>query len=290
MKTTRAVNALRCPSCRSLLTEQPEALHCVSEPTHRYPFQRGYAVFAPQIGQGKYDEAYAKRYAFLWAYGHETRHSGMVESLYRSVGALVAEALISTPHETPLVIDCGCGTGRCTADGAALAPAAAFIGVDASFAKLDLAQRILIGSEGVSGDLLDAGFTTPFTIRSRSLDNVLLLQADGRSLPIADRVADVFLSVNLLDRVEGGPKAGLQEARRVVRPGGTLIVTTPMNWTTSQIWREYPTAESLLTLIRDIGFEPKTWFDNLSYREILDGRGSFEEFTTLVCSAVARTD
>ena len=283
----RLADVLRCPLCRSPFERRPTALHCKEKSDHIFAFERPYPVFAPDIDQGKYDEAYAARYAFLWAYGYEARHSGLVESLYRSVSALAGELLALVQRDSPVIIDCGCGTGRCIADASALTPSGCFVGVDASFAKLDLADRILRGSAPVEGELRDCGFDTRFKIRVRGLANVFLLQADALRLPVADAAADLFLCINLLDRVEGGPRSALLEARRALRAGGGLVLTTPMNWTTSEIWRDYPDADSLLALITECGFEVATWFDELSYREILDGRGSFEEFSTLVCSAVA---
>jgi SAM-dependent methyltransferase len=278
---------LRCPLCRSPLHRRPAAFHCRGDASHFFACDRPYVVFAPEIDQGKYDEEYATRYAFLWAYAYETRHSGLVESLYRSVGALAAEALARLGKQTPVILDCGCGTGRGIADASVLAPSALLIGVDASFAKLDLATRILTSSAPVQGTLSDYGFDTPLTIRGRALANVLLFQADARRLPLDDGSADLMLCVNLLDRVEGGPQSALQEARRVLRPGGALVLTTPMNWPFAHIWNAYPDAGALLRGIGGCGFDVVSWFDHLSYREILDRRGSFEEFSTLVCSAVA---
>lgn len=282
----KGMGLLRCPMCHTPLRQREKVLECERDPLHTFACDGPYIVFDSSIDQGKYDEEYSARYAFLWAYGYESRNSGLVESLYRSVSSLVAETLEGTPTNELLFVDCGCGTGRSTSDAAKLAPLARFLAVDASSWKLNLAAKILTGAEPIQEALPKYGFPNPLTIRGRGLTNVILAQADAAALPLDSGIADVVLSVNLLDRV-ASPRNVLQEARRVLRPRGTLVVTTPMNWCTEQVWRQYPDATALLALLQDCGFRVETWFDQLQYRETLDGRGSLEEFTTLVVSCRA---
>src|SRR5882724_6620915 len=137
----RLIALLQCPTCHTPLKRRLDKLVCAKK--HAFGYSDRYIVFQRTRNQGKYDEAYSKRYAFLWAYGYETRHSGLVESLYRSVGALVAEAVAGVGKDDPVVVDCGCGTGRCIADAALLSPSGLYLGVDLSAAKLNLAARIL---------------------------------------------------------------------------------------------------------------------------------------------------
>ncbi len=282
--STQLIDLLRCPRCRLPLQRQDGALAC--ENKHIFRCDGPYIVFAHDSEQSKYNQAYANRYAFLWAYGYETSHSGLVESLYRSVGALVADALAEMRKGDPIIIDCGCGTGRSIADAAMLAPSGQFLGVDLSSAKLELAAKILRGTKPVEAILPDYGFGDPLSISGRGLSNVILVQADALQLPFQDSRADLLLSVNLLDRVED-PTLALREARRVLRSGGALILTTPLNWTKASQWNMYPDAKALISVVENCGFSVKTWFDQLLYREILDARGSVEEFATLVISGRA---
>jgi SAM-dependent methyltransferase len=180
---------------------------------------------------------------------------------------------------------CGCGTGRVLADVAELMPGGGFFGVDLSKAKLDLASRTLLDEALVETNLSQYGFPRPLSIRGRALSNVVLAQAVATALPIKSVVVDVVASINLLDRVKA-PQAVLNEAKRVLRGGGHLVLTTPLNWDTAELWAQYPDAESLLELVQSCGFSIERWFDQLIYRETLDVRGSVEEFTTLAISAV----
>ncbi len=269
-----------CPICGAPLEPAEESgLRCTGAKRHAFPH---YA--------GKYDPAYAARYAALWAFGFETVHLGLDEPLYRTVSSLVAECLAERGDGAPppLIVDAGCGVGRVVTDCAALAPAGRVIGVDLSPAMLDLARRVGRGGRPVEIDLAHLGFAEPLRIRPRFRSNLRLLRGDVEGLPLADGCADIALSVNVVDRLPAGPDRTLEECHRVLRPGGRLIFTDPFNWTEARLWREYPDAASVRKRIEDCGFSIDTWFDSLLYREVLDRRGSIEEFRTLVVRGTKR--
>lgn len=60
-------------------------------------------------------------------------------------------------------------------------------------------------------------------------DRVRLVRADARALPFADGTFDGFTAVSTLEHIEGahGDRRGLQEAARVLRPGGVGFITVP---------------------------------------------------------------
>ncbi len=275
------LSALRCPACGAALSGMDKGVSCLGSPVHDFSVEEGFLTFAkPPVG--KYDPGYAARYAALWAFGCQTLHSGLDEPLYRSVSSLVAEALASQQRSEPTtIVDCGCGVGRVAADCAALAPDGVVIGFDASLAMLELAERIVLGREPVEVDLSAYGFGT-LSIPARARKNAHLFRADVEDLPVADGSADLALSVNIIDRLPHGPDRAFAECHRILRPGGHLIFTDPLNWTQGVFWEKYGNSDAILRLLEDLGFRIETWFDDLAYREILDGRGSFEEFRTLV--------
>ncbi|HEX7150005.1 MAG TPA: class I SAM-dependent methyltransferase [Thermoanaerobaculia bacterium] len=55
------------------------------------------------------------------------------------------------------------------------------------------------------------------------------VQADIRNLPLADASYDALISWGVIEHDEAGPGAALREFRRVVRPGGHIVVTVPVD-------------------------------------------------------------
>ncbi len=236
---------------------------------------------------GKYDPEYAARYAALWAFGYRTLHKGLDEGLYRTVSSFIAEALASAGKAAPVIVDAGCGVGRVLADASLLARDGIVLAFDASPSMLEFAQRVVVGGEGMDVALPTYGFPS-LRIDGVGTTNVILGRADVEDLPLADGVADIILSVNIVDRLPHGPEVAFRECHRVLKPGGTLIFTDPFNWIEPWLWEKYPDAKAVLALLEATGFTLDTWFDDLFYRETLDARGSYDEFRTLAVKARKR--
>lgn len=282
---------LRCPVCGAGFSapEQSDggppggALACGGNPAHTFAVEDGFLTFG-RPPAGKYDPGYAGRYAALWAFGYQTLASGLDEPLYRTVSSLAAEALAAAGGREAVIVDAGCGVGRVAADCARLASAGVVLGIDGSLAMLELARRIACGNEPVAVDLAAYGFGT-LTIPARACANLHLLRADVENLPVADGAADLALSVNVIDRLPRGPERAFAECHRVLRRGGHLVFTDPLNWTEPDLWRRWGDRDAVLGALAAAGFTVETAFDRLLYREILDQRGSVEEFTTLAVLA-----
>jgi SAM-dependent methyltransferase len=275
----------RCPvaGCRQPLSATGAAFVCAN--AHAVAREGDVLQFStPDVG--KYEPSYAARYAGLWAYGYETLHSGLDEALYRTVSSFVAEALADVPG-SPLIIDAGCGVGRILGDCAALARRGTVIGFDASPAMLAQTAKIVLGNEPVAISLPDCGFPA-LRIAPRGADNVVLARADVEDLPLHDGCADLALSVNIVDRLPHGPERAFAECSRILKPGGTLVFTDPFNWIQPRLWETYGDAATILRLIEHAGFTIQTWFDDLLYFEILDARGSRDQFRTLAVKARKR--
>lgn len=282
MDLARIAPFVRCPICRVSLAPRDDGFVCESGASHGVSQQNGILRFA-EPSAGKYDPAYAARYAALWAFGYQTLHSGLDEGLYRTVSSFLAEALVTVDRREPLIVDAGCGVGRIVSDAAQLAPRGTVLAFDASLAMLEFARRVATGE---SIDIALSGYGFPsLRIARPATPNVVLARADVEDLPLANACADIVLSVNIVDRLPRGPDAAFRECHRILRGGGTLIFTDPFNWTEPRLWQKYPDSASVLRLLEESGFAVETWFDDLFYREIVDGRGSFEEFRTLAVKA-----
>lgn len=277
-----ALGLLRCPRCGSPLKPAEGGAVCAGAAAHGLVEEDGFLTLArPPLG--KYDSSYAARYAALWAYGYQTLHSGLDESLYRTVSSLVAEALAARGEgaSPPVIVDAGSGVGRAAADAARLAPGGVVIGIDGSPAMLELAERITRGREPVVVELPEHGFPS-LAIPARGVRNLDLVRGDLEDLPLRDGAADIALCVNTVDRLLHGPERALAECARILGPGGRVIFTNPLNWSNGELWHRLPDPASVLEVFARHGLSVETWFDDLRYREILDARGSFEEFVTLV--------
>lgn len=121
-------------------------------------------------------------------------------ALPEGVPAAIREALWAELPGNGRLLDLGAGTGRVGL--AFVAAGDDYVGVDASARMLAEFHR----------KCRDAGMPVP-----------RLVQADGRALPLEDACCDVVLVVQVLSGVTGW-RALLVEARRVLRPGGALVL------------------------------------------------------------------
>lgn len=85
------------------------------------------------------------------------------------------------------------------------------------------------------------------------LDHLLL---PGLPVPLADASCDTVLSTQVLEHVPD-PAHHLREARRLLRPGGFLVLTAPMQWRHHEAPRDYRrfTRYGLEHLLGEAGFE-----------------------------------
>ncbi|MBD2100174.1 class I SAM-dependent methyltransferase [Leptolyngbya sp. FACHB-261] len=105
--------------------------------------------------------------------------------------------LAINPHER--VLDLGCGTGALIQRLLHLAPEARFFGLDPSVEMLCVAKRKLP-------------------------DSVELCVGSADTLPFANESFDVVISTNAFHYFRD-PAQAIQEARRVLKPNGRLVIT-----------------------------------------------------------------
>jgi SAM-dependent methyltransferase len=117
----------------------------------------------------------------------------------RRQARMLAGVLRDIPRPA-LIVDVGCGDGLATSVAASVSPGHRFVGVDWSADALRQA-----GSRGLA--LVRAG-------------------VDGSSLPLASGAADVVIMSELIEHLVD-TDAALDEVRRVLKPGGSLLLSTP---------------------------------------------------------------
>lgn len=158
---------------------------------------------------------------------------------YRARRALVGEVLASLPRpcsERTLrrLVDVGCGTGD---NMAALGAAAGcvVVGTDLSIYALRRAPRMASGHSVVS-------------------------MALGDALPFASASAEVVACMDVIEHVDDDESV-LREFRRVLRPGGVVVLTTSAYmwmWSAHDVWaahRRRYTARQLAEVARRAGFD-----------------------------------
>ena len=128
---------------------------------------------------------------------------------------------------TDTVVDVACGTGD-LAIKFSRAGAGRVIGIDFTYPMLPLARAKEGRKRGtlllIGGKKQECPPFLPTIQNPRSkIQNVTWLCADAMHLPLADACADV-VSIAFGIRNVGDPLAALREFRRVLRPGGRLII------------------------------------------------------------------
>ncbi len=80
----------------------------------------------------------------------------------------------------------------------------------------------------------------------QSMDNCIVVQADCYQLPFPREKFDVAVMADVIEHLDE-PESALEEAARVLKPDGVLILTTP-KWRPDRVWdvhhvREYTVSE-----------------------------------------------
>ncbi len=110
------------------------------------------------------------------------------------------------------VLDVGCGPGIMAGD---LAGGCTFVGADAARRMAEEGRR-----------------------RFRTRPDIAFMVADAGALPCADASFDIVLCIGVIDRVEQ-PALAVAEMSRVLRPGGTLLISFPNLLSPYAAWRNY---------------------------------------------------
>ncbi|MCZ6777484.1 MAG: class I SAM-dependent methyltransferase [Acidobacteria bacterium] len=149
------------------------------------------------------------------------------------------------PAKARRVVDLGCGAA---VDLGQLAPAeASRVGIERAASALRAARRRLRTRPAVAGSMTER-------------NGLLLACADVTMLPLRDACADLVFVLDVLEHLDDDALA-LREARRILVPGGLLLVTVPA-W--PFLWSEHDEAlehrrryrrADLLERLRGAGFE-----------------------------------
>jgi SAM-dependent methyltransferase len=212
------------------------------------------------------------------AYGHLIFGEGAAEGLYRTMSSLVLA------EEAANVLDVGCGVGRVLYDCAAARPQSRFCGVDLAYRNCRRSHQILHRGEPIALDAwAHRGRPGAVFEQTKRFENIWIAQASALALPFVPESFDALTATLLLCQLED-PLTALVEMRRVLRPGGRLLLATPFGFRQEQSW---PLREQLRPMLEGLGLDVEVWFDGLLYREVLDARGNAHEWR-VTCVAARR--
>ena len=150
----------------------------------------------------------------------------------RCLVQLIALARPWQPRTARQILDLGCAAGRTSFDLTATGDGLV-LGVDSNLALLRLARRVATKGEvryarrriGTVYD--ERRFTADLPGRQR----VDFWACDVTALPFAAGHADAVVALNLLDCV-ADPQLLLSGMVQMLRPGGSLLLATPFDWST----------------------------------------------------------
>jgi len=135
--------------------------------------------------------------------GRVTRGSGLLEGFLARQRVRVADRRIPVGHREGRLLDIGCG-------------AFPYFLATTMFREKYGVDKFLTGGPGIAGD-----------IRLVRHD----VEADGR-LPFSDGFFDVVTMLAVFEHIEPARLDGaIREVRRILRPGGMYLLTTPASWT-----------------------------------------------------------
>ncbi|MEL6923914.1 MAG: methyltransferase domain-containing protein, partial [Bacteroidota bacterium] len=127
------------------------------------------------------------------------------------------------------IVELGCSVARLIAGLAQQYPDSECWGIDYSYQLLKRAKEYWHFEAVVNIDGSFRGMK-PVIARGTMLNNLHFGLAKAEALPFDDASQDVLINSFLLDRLQD-PVKGLQEMHRVLKPGGQLIMISPLNFT-----------------------------------------------------------
>ncbi|MEL6637567.1 MAG: methyltransferase domain-containing protein [Bacteroidota bacterium] len=170
------------------------------------------------------------------------------------------------------VAEIGCGLARLLGEGAAQQPKRQFYGLDYSYQMLKWAKAYWVDGQTMAVGWPERGFPLQ-QLAGQRRGNLHLALAKAEALPFPEASLDLVYSSFLLDRV-GDPGRALFEMQRVLRPGGVLLLASPLNFQQAQHWTDWAREGAITGQLRAWGMKEVHSYPTLALYEPLDPAGN----------------
>lgn len=145
--------------------------------------------------------------------------------------------------QADIIVELGCGVGSLIAELAKEKSRSDCYGVDYSYQMLKQGSRFYKEGKLPLIDVSNRGWgQIKLTVQQR--ENLSFLLARSEDLPFKFDTADVLCSSFLIDRVEVEKTLG--EFKRVLKPQGKILLTSPLNFQKAEDWERYGTPDKLI--------------------------------------------
>lgn len=160
-----------------------------------------YKQYSSRLSGGNEDERIVDYWSHLWA------DNSVEQSINNLEGSEIWQIFGKHVVTDEPIIEAGCGRGQWVA----------------------LLHKK--GCNAVGVDIVEQ----PLKIAMQIHPELKLQHADVRKLPFDDSAFGVYMSLGVIEHFENGPEPVLDEARRVLRPGGILAISVPQHTPVTQL-------------------------------------------------------
>ena len=177
-----------------------------------------------------------------------------------------------------VVADIGCSVGRLIGDIARDRPLWDCYGLDFSYQMLRQAADYWTGGKTVAANLLRFGYPSG-EFSGYALPNLHFALAEASALPLPTGSADLLLNTFLIDRIPH-PTRAFDDWWRALRPGGRLVIVSPLNFLKQAEWEKYYPPIKIVDLLLRRGWQLLDLTDPLYLDEPMDRRGNVVRWKT----------